>query len=514
MKVYKDIGSKERLVEVFQKVNKVKLNEDFGLNLNPKKVLDVAFDDLKNGRLKEEENRVEVNGDQTYVVLVRTDREGNNVTFTFKVDSQEGDQEGVHEISNVELFAFSFDAVDTEESVEMDEHGLVNFNQQHENEMFDLVDGYVDVEEEEPVNTSLYEDAIGLIDKIPYKAGSEQMQTHKQYADEKPTNADVRVKADELEKFVNEEMWDSFDTEAGALSRYNTGRPVQILPASDKNVPDEEDDDDDSGELSQEKVDLIYQAYDNLVAKNKSPRNPNYSPTHNEVMIEANKLVKEKGMKFEENVEAAGVEKSIGKQYDMLPDESERKKAIVLAAQKFVDNTEDWEMRKFQEPLAYKARIKEVAVAMFFDYFGLTHLNESEDSSYSYPEGMGKEFEPDKAKYPRQKKKRKSKKIKLKEDDGMSFDPYADQVEQGVQTADAEKMDDKAVDNELTDVLLGYEPKNVGEEFDYAAAETGYEDKDAHNKYMEYSQKDFDNLSDDEKDEYFELWKQFKGSEK
>lgn len=683
MKIYKDIGSKDRFAEVFQKVNKVNLNEDFGLNLNPKNVLEVAYNDLKNGRLKEEENRVEVKGDQTYVVMVRTDREGNNVTFTFKVDTNEGDMEGVHEIQKVELFGFSFDSIDSEESVEMDEHGLVNFNREHENEMFDLVDEYVDVEEEEPVNTSLYEEATELIDKIPYKVGSEQMQKHKAYADEKPTNSAVRVDAEELNKFVNEDMnsilhysqaardagalyprakslavsyqyvlrdtlkeigldivdmydvdngmvwvkiindqgekhtlifdpkkfntaakvrdailkkmkqfnvnedfYGDFDTEAGALSRYNTGRPVQILPASDKNSPEE--DDDDSGELSQEKIQLILQAYDNLVTKN----NPNYSPTHNEVMIEANRLAKEKGMKLE-GIDAT---KSIEATYDTISDDSELKKQIILAAKTFVDEQEDWDIKKLQDPEGYKARIKQVAVAMYVDYLSISRLNEGDDS---YPEGMGKEFAPDTSKYPGQKKKHKSKKIKLKEeetndgddqdDDGMSFEPKGDEVEQLAQdkeqvgdTLPGGLADDKSPhefdpeqismgikvemehtddpmtaleiamdhlaefpdyytrldamekeakkehgdgedegeedDKEKTDVLLGYEPKNVGdeidEEYDFAAAETGYSDNEAYQKYLEYEQRDFDSMSEDEKDEFFELWKEFKGAVK
>ena len=48
MKIYKPIGSKERFAEIFQGVNKIKLNEGFGQSYNPQAVLEMAFEELKN----------------------------------------------------------------------------------------------------------------------------------------------------------------------------------------------------------------------------------------------------------------------------------------------------------------------------------------------------------------------------------------------------------------------------------------------------------------------------------
>src|SRR5690606_28278048 len=83
---------------------------------------------------------------------------------------------------------------------------------------------------------------------------------------------------------------------------------------------------------------------------------------------------------------------------------------------------------------------------------------------------------------------------------------------------DGEEEGEDDNDKEKTDVLLGYEPKNVGdeidEEYDFAAAETGYSDNEAYQKYLEYEQRDFNSMSEDEKDEFFELWKEFKGAVK
>jgi mannose-6-phosphate isomerase-like protein (cupin superfamily) len=205
MKVFKEVGSKERFLEMFQKVNKVRLNEAFGQGLNPQSVLEVSFSDLKNGTLPIEERKTETKGNLSYVQFICVDKQGNNITFTFKAQVQEGDQEGVFDITDVILDSFSFDSAGgDEELVEMKGDMLNQFNTQHKNEMFDIVDEDINVEQEEEIDT-LYEDAVKKIDAVPYKGGSEKMQTHKAYADEKPTNASVRVDADELKKFVKED---------------------------------------------------------------------------------------------------------------------------------------------------------------------------------------------------------------------------------------------------------------------------------------------------------------------
>lgn len=204
MKVFKQVGSKERFLEVFQNVNKVKLNEAFGHGLNPQSVLNVAFGDLKSGVLTVKHSNTQANDNESFVELLCIDKEGNNITFTFKAMVQEGDQEGVFDVTDVGLESFSFDSARSdEESVELSGDVLKQFNMQHKNEMFDVVNKYMDVQEEETID-SLYEDAVKKIDLVPYKGGSERMQTQKAYANEKPTNPDVRVSAEELGKFVNE----------------------------------------------------------------------------------------------------------------------------------------------------------------------------------------------------------------------------------------------------------------------------------------------------------------------
>jgi len=205
MKVFKEIGSKERFVDMFQKVNKVRLNEAVGQNYNPNSVLDFAFSELLNKKLTIKHSNTQANGNESYVELLCVDSSGNNITFTFKAITSEGDQDGVYNVDEVLMSGFSFDDAQGEETIELDENGLRQFNAQHADEYYDIVDEYMDVEDEEPEMDEMYEDAVKLIDKVPYKAGSERMIKHAQYADQKPTNSAVRVNAPELQKFVKED---------------------------------------------------------------------------------------------------------------------------------------------------------------------------------------------------------------------------------------------------------------------------------------------------------------------
>ena len=216
MKIYKPVGSKGRFLEIFQGVNKVKLNEGLfeagSPNLNPENVLNMSFSELKNNRLNIEHSNTQASGDESFIELMCTDKQGNNITFTFVATSTEGDQEGVFSMNNVLLYSFTYDSADGEDTVELAEDTLKNFNAQHANEMLDVVEKYVDVESSVPQQDNAeLEEAVKLIDAIkkesnPFGGGSEKLQTGKGYADEKPTNDSVRVKSPELDKFVQEDV--------------------------------------------------------------------------------------------------------------------------------------------------------------------------------------------------------------------------------------------------------------------------------------------------------------------
>ena len=231
MKIFKPIGSKERFAEIFQGVTKVRLNEAFmsdAASLNPENVLNMAFEQLRSGGLKIEQSNSQGSGEQSYVELVCKDKQSNDITFTFKVQSSAGDQDGVYNVNGVIMTNFTFDSPN-EEVVELDESGLRRFNAQHGKELFDAIQQYIDVEEEEPID-SLYEDAIRKIDFAPFgKDSFDKMQTGKAYVDEKPINPLIRVKAPELDKFVKEsESLAEFDKPVSKLKMQPMVAPTTV----------------------------------------------------------------------------------------------------------------------------------------------------------------------------------------------------------------------------------------------------------------------------------------------
>ena len=211
MRVHNPIGSKQRLVEIFQKVNKVKLNEDFNSTNNDAIVIDV-LEKIKNGTITIKNRETQASDNATFVVLMGTDANNGIAKLTFKVDTQEGDQEGVETVGNVELKEFSFRSADGQQTYDLNEDDLREFNQQHGQELYDIIEDDIDVESTtgDELADELQE-AITLIDAIkidssPYGGGFDKMQTGKNYADNKPTNDAVRVKSPELEQFIQEDL--------------------------------------------------------------------------------------------------------------------------------------------------------------------------------------------------------------------------------------------------------------------------------------------------------------------
>ena len=52
----------------------------------------------------------------------------------------------------------------------------------------------------------------------------------------------------------------------------------------------------------------------------------------------------------------------------------------------------------------------------------------------------------------------------------------------------------------------------ITEFHDFADRERTYNNMDAYEKFQQYQQMDFNNLTDDQKEEFFELWKEFKNN--
>jgi hypothetical protein len=411
MKIYTEIGSKKRFFEMFERVNKMKLNEE-ELSMDVNSILNQAFESLKNGELSIQKGgssntTVQMGENESTINIIGIDNYKNNLNFAFKLEFEAGDQEGVTSVSNVTLIQFIFNSADGTKKYELKEDELAEFNQEHADEFFDIIENFSDVDltkTEEPVTDELYEEAIKTIDSYPIdmeyytqrkitQFPDGKLQTGKAYADEKPTNPDVRVHADELDKFVNEMETDDTDLTMSPAG-YN----------SDSTLEPEVDDDQPIPELSDEKIEILHKAYDNLIEKNGG--NSNYSPTRDEVRAEINLMTGKKGEIKPEKTRSVSPEAEPFMENNSLDQEKEHviKQAILNVNEKLsqlgknVDHNELTRLVKEEANKIMEEKINSFEI-----------VNEDE---LTYPDPLGKEFKPE-IRYPKKRKKH-SKKIMLK----------------------------------------------------------------------------------------------------
>ena len=436
MKVHKPIGSKERFLEMFQGVNKMNLNEGIGESGN---IANDAFNELANGKLKIEQTNTQSSNGEDYVEIVGSDDVGNVATFKFIVTSTPGDQDGVVAVDSAKLI--SLDVKGSDYNLEMPEgvQAITVLNQERGQEMIDLVSEYVDASDDMPdISEEMYEEAVKFIDKVPYKKGTEEIQTNKAYADQKPTNDKLRVNSDQLDKFVSEVVGDLEDDmlppdfKMPNISTTDDG--TKGIDPMDE--PIDFDDSEPVEAVSPEKAALINQAYDNLVAAG------NQAPTVDDILREVDKI---KGVT--KNVEKTrAIPKGAEEFYEgmghvvtdinaddvlthgynqLLPDE--HKKSIIQMADEILSNKLG--VKKFQMPKEqYIQMVKGLAIEIY--HRGAAQMNEDAEKG-EYPDQMGKKFKP-KNQMPK-KKKRPQSVVKLTEEEGRVPKP---DYKHGIQSFD------------------------------------------------------------------------------
>ena len=427
MKILNPIGSKERFLEMFQGVNKINLNEGFEGSESP---LELGLDALANGSLNIEQVNNQVSGDESIVEITGTNG-GLNVTFKFKVHSSPTDQEGVNSVDSADLI---FAKVNDE--VIDDESSLAAINASRGEQLVDAVSEYVEFESDS-VSDEMYEEAAKFIDRVPYKKGSEEIQTQAAYADEKPTNPEVRVKSPELQKFVSE-IQDYVPDEESEEEM----DPTALPPEYGDEVPSDDDgsigvdpydmvDTDDTEsvpELAPDKAAIITQAYENLIQAG------NMSPTMDDITRESNRLQgigpapKTRALppgaeEFFEEDAAADTQKMFNSTVDNQLSQETKEKIIKMsgmAVRAFLGD------RYAQTPpQRYAEMVKVVAV----DYLS-RHLRGMNEEEESYPKPMGKTFKP-KNQMPKKPKKRQAVVKLSEEEEEIPMDKKAEKAARG-----------------------------------------------------------------------------------
>jgi hypothetical protein len=202
MKIFTPIGSKERFAEMMERVNKIKLNEDFMnnpevQNTTDSGLLENAFNLLETNQLKIKQSNTQTTGANTFLELIGSTPQGVDMVFRFKIETSEGDQDGVISVNDAELSSLISSDVNIPEGA----IALQQFNAQHKAEMIDVVSEYADISASEPELDEEYQKAVEKIESYPFTSKPRTMVTPAQDLDQKPTNPALRVKAPELNKF-------------------------------------------------------------------------------------------------------------------------------------------------------------------------------------------------------------------------------------------------------------------------------------------------------------------------
>lgn len=541
MRIHNTPGSKERLYEMMSNVNKVKLNENsWQKNLN--QTLSTAIDKLKSGALKIEQGgsnktTMQTIDDTIYVGINGYDSNKNMYNFNFKINTTEGDQDDVYNVQDVELEKFYYQNPQGEKVFDVNEDDLIDFNRQHGSELYDIIEKYVDVdiqpgEEYDEMSESKFEnkkhsEPFGH-DKSKYQDGSG-------YVDEKPVNSKLRVKSDKINKYLQEENINRLKSDK-KTNNLNEGKYVNHNGIM-KWVISENDNNNDVDYLDGEK--LMKQSYSSLMRDldfsklanayelllNYSKKNPrSYTDKLDSTLGNVRNLIvdyvrEKKGLdvsdedvqnfftsltqrfspssiKEEEDPcwddhEMIGMKQKDGKEVpNCVPkNENETPEEEVPALDvNDVDNDgdnlegglgDDASVMEFDPEQILKGievemeHTKDPKVAL---EIALDHLEEFSDY-YTRLENMESNAE-----------------LNISPERGCGS-VETDLTNPDMGMGSPAEMKKKMEDTDLTDQLLGFD-----------ASTPNQQDEE---RYLELSEKDFDSLTEEEKDEFYNLWEQF-----
>jgi len=423
MEVFKKIGSKDRLFELMHGVNKLKLNEEMG---EQSEFIGKAFNGLVGGELDIEQTNNQVNGDTSIVQITGIDSNGGSHNFTFEVQTNETTQEDVNVINDAKLIKYNTQFPDGG-GLDADENSkeIIELNTGRKQEMIDAISEYVEFDDDTAIADEMYEEAIKFIDNVPYNKGSEEMQTHKAYADQKPVNPDVRVDADELQKFVSEiqdYVPDDEEEDMFAMppdySPEDMPKPQDTDDGSVSTDPYEQEPQYDDSEASPEEQQHYSQAYDNLIATGN--QTPTGDQIEREVLklkglnkpVEKTRTIPKGAEEFWEGqtMDDISTDTVVKQGFDKLLPE-EKKKQYIFRAQEFVDEAiGDMKMSRDE----YVKNIQKEAIRLYKE--DVIDLNEEEKGEY--PDPIGKKFKP-KSQIPKKKRKPQSV-VNIKEEDKLS----------------------------------------------------------------------------------------------
>ena len=187
-------NTKQRLFEMTEKVNKIKINENLTQTVN---LLDYAIKNLIAGALQPEKGGsnntiLQSEEGESFITIDGSDMNNNNYHFRFKIlGEDEGDAS--YTVTDVNLIEFSFTKENENLNVELAENSpeLDDFNKEHGAELYDALEEYIG-------------DSVGMKKDLNNKEKSEEPTNDEKNIDslketEDPlNNLDIKQKSQEL----------------------------------------------------------------------------------------------------------------------------------------------------------------------------------------------------------------------------------------------------------------------------------------------------------------------------
>ena len=145
MRVFSPIGSKERLFEMLQRVNKITLNEGNIIN-NPIENLKIVFNQLLNDEIEIKRITNDIESNECYTTIDCLGENNREINFVFKSEFIERETDGVIEIEDSKLINFFMG--NDGDSLNIDENTLKEFNDDYNTEIIDFISNYINFEDD------------------------------------------------------------------------------------------------------------------------------------------------------------------------------------------------------------------------------------------------------------------------------------------------------------------------------------------------------------------------------
>ena len=547
----KKLTDKQRYINLMEKVNKVKINESVFDTDTTKNFLQTSFEKLKTNEINVDKVNTNVSDDESFVELRCSDNVGNKMIFNFKAISSEGVQDGVFRLDDAELIGFSYESSDGTRTFDIDEVGLREFNQQFGAELIDIISDYVDVEQEQPLGDErMFEAAIKKIesivtegisvreyDKLSYEAKKKIIQEAKNQLDVYLYKEGVVLPEDTYIETVKRIANGIVGLNERRTAWVTGSKAVEVKPecrlGGKGDGTSKACNQGDINNLTFRSLDEKDDGYPESIARDFAGAG-GYPKPKKKHRVTKKKIKEESGEgtfgvpgysqirlpqdNIEEGVVPQGTKATItvnGHPYYL--------ESIGDSTHFFMSNSPDsrgmaWHVGQHNDKPYY------------YDLINWLRGGEDIDGK-EYTEDINEvKMEKSVWDYKRELYDLVDDKDLFDDDDFEDF-VYRCYIDKNIRIEDCarwanegswrgrferqKKLADKMLGefDDTADILLGFKPRNVGENFDYAGAEVSYDTKAGYDRYLELIQKPFKHLNQSEKRELIDLHSDFSDAE-